>query len=289
MNLSNRADELFQIGDRSREELVYVFNKSEDLPLNVICAGITNPMPDYFIKRKNSSMYVFEQILEGEGTLIYNGKEHALSAGDFYILEPFTDQYYFSSQKNPMKKLWVNFYCDFFDKALEEMKLSGTGVFHGFNALDKMKQMYSLVKQSPDNETISYPVMNILFSILSDLSLFMTKKRKKTNISETALRTKLFLNDSITKKISIEDISAKLYKSKSQINRDFIKYYGTTPYKYLLDRRLEFAKFMLANTKNSIKEISDMLVFVDEHYFCTIFKEKSGMTPGQYRVKFSRL
>ena len=29
----------------------------------------------------------------------------------------------------------------------------------------------------------------------------------------------------------------------------------------------------------------DTLVFVDEHYFCTLFKEKCGMTPGQYRLK----
>lgn len=285
MDLSKINKEFFRIGDRSKEEFIYVFNKSESLPLNIDCAGITNPMPGYFIRRKGALFFVFEQILEGEGTLVYNGAEHKLETGDFYCLEPGSEQYYYSSAENPMKKIWINFYCGFFPKIFEETGLTGTGVFHGFNAADKMTQLYSLIQKTPDNEAIAYPVMNILFSIVSDLSRFVSEKKDREKISETAKMTKFLLNESLTKKINVEDISAKLYKSKSQINRDFVRYYGTTPYKYLLDRRLELAKFMLANTNSTVKEISDTLVFVDEHYFCTLFKEKCGMTPGQYRQK----
>ena len=127
-----------------------------------------------------------------------------------------------------------------------------------------MMQIYSLVKQTPDNEAIAYPVMNLLFSIASDLSRHAARQQEGAIVSETAELTRFLLNESLTQKISLEDISAKLYKSKSQINREFVKYFGTTPYKYLLDRRLELAKFMLANTNTSVKEISDTLVFVDE-------------------------
>ena len=283
MDTNNFMQEYFRMGERPKEELIYVFNKSDALPLNIDCAGITDPMPGYFIERGGARFFVFEQILEGKGTLIYNGVKHELSAGDFYCLEPNTRQHYYSDAKDPMKKIWINFYCDFFSAAFEAMHIAGTGVFHGFNAADKMTQIYSLVKRSPDNEAIAYPVMNILFSILSDLGRFAGRERETVKISETAKQTKFLLNESLTKKISVEDISAKLYKSKSQINRDFVKYYGTTPYKYLLDRRIELAKFMLVNTNMPVREISDALVFADEHYFCTIFKEKCGMTPGQFR------
>ncbi len=283
MDLNDLGADSFQIGDRSKEEFIYVFNKSAALPLNVDCAGITHPMPDYYIKRIGARFYVFEQIFEGKGTLFNDGKKYNLSAGDFYILEPRTEQYYFSDAADPMKKIWINFYCDFFPKLFTELRIAGICTFHGFNAADKMMQIYSLVKQTPDNEAIAYPVMNLLFSIASDLSRHAARQQEGAIVSETAKLTRFLLNESLTQKISLEDISAKLYKSKSQINREFVKYFGTTPYKYLLDRRLELAKFMLANTNTSVKEISDTLVFVDEHYFCTLFKEKCGMTPGQYR------
>ncbi|MFR7854709.1 MAG: AraC family transcriptional regulator [Acutalibacteraceae bacterium] len=32
-----------------------------------------------------------------------------------------------------------------------------------------------------------------------------------------------------------------------------------------------------------MREISDMLKFTDEHYFCNIFKKKRGVTPARYR------
>ena len=122
MDLSKINKEFFRIGDRSKEEFIYVFNKSEELPLNIDCAGITYPTPDYFIKRSNAPYFVFEQVLSGEGSLVYNGKEHRLCAGDFYCLEPYSDQYYHSDPKKPMKKIWINFYCDFFSTTQSERK-----------------------------------------------------------------------------------------------------------------------------------------------------------------------
>ena len=189
MDLNDLGADAFQIGDRSKEEFIYVFNKSAALPLNVDCAGITHPMPDYYIKRSGARFYVFEQILEGKGTLFNDGKKYDLSAGDFYILEPRTEQYYFS------------------------------------DAADKMMQIYSLVKQTPDNEAIAYPVMNLLFSIASDLSRHAARQQEGAIVSETAKLTRFLLNESLTQKISLEDISAKLYKSKSQINREFVKFW----------------------------------------------------------------
>ena len=59
MDLSKINKEFFRIGDRSKEEFIYVFNKSESLPLNIDCAGITNPMPGYFIRRKGALFFVF--------------------------------------------------------------------------------------------------------------------------------------------------------------------------------------------------------------------------------------
>ena len=46
---------------------------------------------------------------------------------------------------------------------------------------------------------------------------------------------------------------------------------------------LSLHSFAAEEENMPVREISDALVFADEHYFCTIFKEKCGMTPGQFR------
>lgn len=275
----------FRPGNRKEEELIYIFNRSEHLPLLIDCVGITNPMPDYFIERSGSSLFVFEQILSGEGTLIYNGTEHRLKAGDFYCLEPYSDHIYRSSPSNPMKKIWINFYCDLFIDIFKALQLSGRGVFHSFDAADKMSTIYALAKQNPDNEILAYPVMNLLFEIVSSISRKISECGNSAGTTETAKKVKMFLDNSLSQKVSLDDLSKKFFSSKAQINREFLTAYHVSPYHYLLERRLELAKFLLINTQTSVKEIAFSLSFSDEHYFSRLFKEKTGTTPKEFRKK----
>lgn len=40
-----------------------------------------------------------------------------------------------------------------------------------------------------------------------------------------------------------------------------------------------------AKTAQSVKEIAQQTGFDDEHYFCRFFKLKTGLTPGQWRLR----
>ena len=71
--------------------------------------------------------------------------------------------------------------------------------------------------------------------------------------------------------------------SESQTIRLFKKNFGTTPYTYVLNKKINFAKKLLIDTNLSVKEISTKLCFSDEYYFSNIFKEKVGCSPSQYR------
>ena len=84
-------------------------------------------------------------------------------------------------------------------------------------------------------------------------------------------------------KITVEDVAGYISLSVSQLNRLFKKEYGTTVYSYLLNCRIETAKSLLKGTALSISEISEKLIFTDEHYFSNIFKKKVGLAPSAYR------
>ena len=85
------------------------------------------------------------------------------------------------------------------------------------------------------------------------------------------------------------DICSKMQISRSKMIREFKKNYNTTPHAYLLDRKISFAKMLLQNSRHSIKSISAHLCFASEKYFASIFKEKTGMSPSQYRKTRSNI
>ena len=92
------------------------------------------------------------------------------------------------------------------------------------------------------------------------------------------------------KNISVEDLFDDFFDfCLSEIDGykklDYISQseYGETVYSYILEQKIRTAENLLKNSGLSVKEISDMLKFTDEHYFCNIFKKKRGVTPARYR------
>lgn len=71
--------------------------------------------------------------------------------------------------------------------------------------------------------------------------------------------------------------------SASHLHEMFRQHLGTTPYRYLLERRLRRARERLAVTNDSVKEIAAGTGFSGAAAFCHAFRQRVGMTPLEYR------
>ena len=130
------------------------------------------------------------------------------------------------------------------------------------------------------NEQTYIRVSEILFKIILTLS---ERVEHKQETSYVANLVKEALDNAIYRKVTIEEIAKEINFSKSQMTREFRKYYGVTPYKYLLDRKIVIAKQLLTSTGMRVQEISEALGFVDAYYFSDIFKTKTGHSPMAFR------
>lgn len=63
----------------------------------------------------------------------------------------------------------------------------------------------------------------------------------------------------------------------------FKKHYGTTPYEYLKELRLNQALFLLKNSDYSITEIAAKVGYHTSGYFAKLFKNAYGLGPREYR------
>ena len=59
---------------------------------------------------------------------------------------------------------------------------------------------------------------------------------------------------------------------------------GTTIHKYVVKKRLNYAKKMLDEGYN-VKQITKMVGFNDESHFIQTFKKEFNMTPNKYKSK----
>lgn len=82
---------------------------------------------------------------------------------------------------------------------------------------------------------------------------------------------------------TVDDLCQKLNYSRMQLSRLFKAHFGTTPHDYLLSNRLLYAQNLLINTDLNTIEIANAVGYSNLAQFNIVFKNKFGVTPGQYR------
>lgn len=83
--------------------------------------------------------------------------------------------------------------------------------------------------------------------------------------------------------LSVEEVAAACDLSYGQLRRVFQRYTGLSPYQYFLQMRIHRAKELLEDPALQVKEVAARLNFDNQYYFARLFKQKTGLTPTQWR------
>lgn len=94
-----------------------------------------------------------------------------------------------------------------------------------------------------------------------------------------------YINSHFAEELSVDDLASLASLSRFYFIRLFKKRTGCTPHEYLINTRLNHAKYLLKNTNLTIKEICFASGFADESRFCTCFRDCEGVRPSEYREK----
>lgn len=100
---------------------------------------------------------------------------------------------------------------------------------------------------------------------------------------EFALKVITFMEERLYGKFSMDELSRELSFGKTYISKYFTKACGYSIIDYFNMMKVNEAKKLIRSGKYNFFEISEMLNFSNSHYFSTIFKKHTGMTPTQYK------
>lgn len=145
-------------------------------------------------------------------------------------------------------------------------------------ALDNLSRIYEMYSRynSVHAEKISQAIYEILLEIL---------RPKQFLINELAIDTALqYINEHYTEStLSVKEIADYCCLSQFYFSRLFKDIYGVTPYSYITNKRLFYAKTMLTMSNVSIFQVAEKVGYRDQTVFIRAFRKKFGITPGNYR------
>lgn len=100
-------------------------------------------------------------------------------------------------------------------------------------------------------------------------------------------RARQFLDAELTRVVRTAELEVITGLTRFELARQFRRLYGTTPYRYLLMRRLALAR-QLVHQGRDLAEIAYESGFADQAHFTRMFKSTFGLTPARYRALHAR-
>lgn len=92
-----------------------------------------------------------------------------------------------------------------------------------------------------------------------------------------------YIEQNFRRNITLNELAGLAHFTPSYISKQFHRETGQTIKSFINQKKIENAKYLLANTRRSIQEIAENSGFNNTSHFNRLFKQMTDMTPLQYR------
>lgn len=96
------------------------------------------------------------------------------------------------------------------------------------------------------------------------------------------------MEENFASNMRLEEYAQLCHMSLSTFKREFSKYYGTSPAKWILGKKLELAAKLLRLNNKSVNEVSFQCGFESSSHFIRVFKQLYQNTPSQYKTQLQK-
>lgn len=108
--------------------------------------------------------------------------------------------------------------------------------------------------------------------------------KSEANLSQRQLRQIVdYIHDNLASDLTLKDLASLVGMNSYSFCRWFKRSMGVTPHQYVIQSRIEGAKFLLTHTQLTIVEIALDVGCSSHSNFTALFRKQVGITPKVYR------
>lgn len=263
------------------------FSASLNLPISVCGAGIGHTQEHLFLENHRGVLYTS---VSGCGIILSGGKKYLLDTGAFAYV-PQNVPFEICAVSEGWKNNWVSFesLCEpfrFFNIS-DDILVFKPDEIGKINA--EMERIYREIQRESREGCANASVIlyQLFFTIDCEAERVKNDGRARPlGISQS--RVMSLAADFIEKNFSRPLMLAEICKacggiSEQYLCRQFKKHYGMRPFEYILNLRVRYAKFLLAQTDEPILTVAERSGFENISYFYKKWKLFEEIPPTKWR------
>ena len=273
-----------------------------NINLTLLCGGFHHCATNWDKSADNlDQCYKFYFPVRGHAEIEIDGKIHEIRSDSAYFISGF----HINRQHcdNFMDLYWVHFMPDSLRLQLALSRFPPIyrwdlkGLAFSDNVHLQISELFdnnpmpqlSLPRERPDH--LACRLHAILLFLLGDLLEKYPLVLEGTDY-ETLIKLEkaiLFMDANCSNNPSLKEIAARASFSPEHFHRVFQKSYSITPFKYMLHKKLNTAKQLLATRRMSVKEAASKSGFKSEFNFSRVFKKTFGKSPSEFRAEAGKM
>ncbi|MDR6564352.1 MULTISPECIES: AraC family transcriptional regulator [unclassified Arcicella] len=261
-----------------------------------------------------SPYYRLYYIDGGEGTISNAETTIHLKAGHLYLIPSFT--LCNLTCNNFLSQYFIQFFEESPDglslfthsRTVMELEVTATDIanFHriltinpgrGINRSDNPKVyekdiFYKEYQQLNNLQSISirYETQGILFQLIARFLAPPAFKYNQIDVTPSVVMDAIsYIQLNINQPLTVSHLANRANLNVDYFSRIFHQSLGKSPIKYILEKRIERAQYLITTTNKQMSDIALDTGFDNLQYFSRIFKRITGLTPGEYRNQSWRM
>lgn len=225
-------------------------------------------------------------IVGGKGQFLIQDQLYPVNANNLVIINPNVTHTEVSLNAQPLEYIVLG---------IEGITLDDRNTPNGeFSILDHYESaeisgclrniLREMEQKNPGYEDVCQAYMEILaIRLMRNTALAVSDEEQAAVGNHQCAAVRKYIDLHFKEALTLDMLAEEAHMNKFYLSHAFKREYGVSPINYMITRRIEESKYLLAETDLSLSRIAQLLGFSSLSYFSQVFRRSQGISPMDYR------
>ena len=237
------------------------------------------------VPHTHSHMELF-YIVGGRGQFLIQDQLYPVDTNNLVIINPNVTHTEVSLNAQPLEYIVLG---------IEGIELEASDRHNGrFSILDHFESveisgcLRNILREMEQKNTgyqdVCQAYMEILIiRMMRSTALAVLTEPRTVSANRQCAAVKRYIDLHFKEPLTLDQLAEEAHINKYYLSHAFKREYGVSPINYMISRRIEESKYLLAETDLSTSQIAQLLGFSSLSYFSQVFRRTQGVSPMEFR------
>ena len=225
-------------------------------------------------------------IVGGKGQFMIQVQLYPVNSNNLVIINPNVTHTEVSLNAQPLEYIVMG--IEGIELATSESSNGQFSILDHFESVEISGCLRNILREmeqkNPGYEDICQAFMEILIiRLMRNTALAVPAEPQVISGNRQCAAVKRYIDQHFKESLTLEQLAEDAHMNKYYLSHAFKREYGTSPINYMITKRIEESKYLLAETDLSMSQIAQLLGFSSLSYFSQVFRRTQATTPMEYR------